>query len=152
MSVINSDVLVANNLARSSERTSHDESNERHKTESLIQRDQYEDPYVLNLSPSKLTYMNKETADVLLDDPRYAKLYTAEKGYDATLNLTNDEMMLKVHDPEIFLFHILIKKMGKSKAAKTTEENARKVLERILSQVPTNLKTVKYTRKHSIGS
>jgi len=96
--------------------------------------------------------MNKETADVLLDDPRYAKLYTAEKGDDATVNLTNDEMMLKIQDPEIFLFHILIKKMGKSKAAKTTEENARKVLERILSQVPTNLKTVKYTRKHSIGS
>ncbi len=75
---------------------------------------------MLNLSPSKLTYMNKETADVLLDDPRYAKLYTAEKGDNQNVILTNDEILLKMHDPEIFLFHILIKKMGKNKAAKTT--------------------------------
>jgi len=96
--------------------------------------------------------MNKDTAEVLLDDPRYAKLYTAEKGDDTSVALTNDEMILKVHDPEIFLFHILIKKMGKNKAAKTTEENARKLIDRILLQVPTNLKTVKYTRKLSVGS
>lgn len=42
--------------------------------------------------------------------------------------------------------------MGKNKAAKTTEENARKMLEKILNQVPTNLGTVKYTRHHSLGS
>jgi hypothetical protein len=57
-----------------------------------------------------------------------------------------------MNDPEIFLFHILIKMMGKNKASKTTEENSRLILEEILRKVPTTLGSVKYRRHKSVGS
>ena len=82
-----------------------------------------EDPFLLNLSPSKLTYMNKADADKesILEDIMKGKI----KPDSEPVHSTSEELMLKAQNPEIFLYHMLIKRMGKNKAAKTIEENQR---------------------------
>lgn len=117
---------------KSSEIQSNDnESENKEKSNAFILRNETDDPYLLNVSPSKLTYMNKDMAESkrVLEEHAYRQLYTAEKKeVEPQETLTYEELNLKLNDPEIFLFHMLVKKMRRNKAAKTIQENGRKVL------------------------
>ena len=65
--------------------------------------------------------MNKDIAESrkALEEQMYRQLYTTEKKeVEPPETLTYDELKLKFNDPEIFLYHMLIKKMGKNKEAK----------------------------------
>jgi hypothetical protein len=118
LSVINSgDFLPAK--IKSSDVTSAVDETEDHRGHL---RADVEDPFVLNLSPSKLTYMNKADADKesMLEDVIKGKIKPFVEEIEP---LTTEELILKMQNPEIFLYHMLIKKMGKNKAAKTIEDN-----------------------------
>jgi hypothetical protein len=95
-----------------------------------------------NLNPSTLNQLYPGLKDELS-----LKFSTAELervGFDTPLN--DHDKALRIQDPELFLYHILVKRMGRNKNSKVIETDAKAILNKVMA-----VNDVKYTRNKTSG-